>query len=131
MSTIGLNVHLIPSAVASAAETDSSFCDRGGVPAAGLAERDREHRLVAVDHVQREDQRDVQARLQRGLLGLVDVLDADQVEHRADLPGLGGVASSVGPGVPLAPSGPAISSWPNFSATVILPSSAFTFPAIA
>lgn len=30
MSTIGLNVHLMPSAVASLAETDASFCTAAG-----------------------------------------------------------------------------------------------------
>ncbi len=58
----------------------------GRVPAARLPDRHREDRLVPVDHVQAEDHRDVQPRLQRGLLDLVDVTDAHQVQDRADLP---------------------------------------------
>ena len=58
---------------------------RGGIPATRLGDRHREDRLVPVDDVQGEDHRDVQPRLQRGPLHLVDVVHADQVEHRADL----------------------------------------------
>ena len=57
----------------------------GRVPAAGLPQRHREDRLVAVDHVQAEDHRDVQARLQGGPLDLVDVFHAHQVKDGADL----------------------------------------------
>ena len=59
------------------------------VPAGRFAERDREHRLVAVDHVESEDQRNLQPGLQRRPLDRVDVLDADEVQHRADLTILG------------------------------------------
>jgi len=38
-----------------------------------------------VDHIETEDHRDVQARLESGLLDLVDVVHAHQVQHRADL----------------------------------------------
>jgi hypothetical protein len=41
-----------------------------------------------VDDVETEDERDVQPRPERSLLDQVDVLDPDEVEHRADLPAL-------------------------------------------
>jgi len=53
-----------------------------------------------------------------GLLQLVDVGDADHVEHRADLTGAR-LVEQRGARRALAPCGPDISSCPNFSATVI------------
>jgi hypothetical protein len=41
-----------------------------------------------MDHVQPEDDRDVQPRLQGGLLDLVDVVDAHQVQDRSDFTAL-------------------------------------------
>ena len=55
------------------------------VPATRLAQGDREDRAVAVDHVEAEEQRDLQPRLLDGqVLGLVDVPRPADVEERAD-----------------------------------------------
>ena len=61
--------------------------DRRHVPARRLAERDREHRPVAVDHVEPEDHRDLEpAVLDRQLLHLPRGLGPGDVEDRADQP---------------------------------------------
>ena len=55
------------------------------VPATGLPQGDREDRAVAVDHVEAEEQRDLQPRLLDGQpLGVVDVSRPADVEERAD-----------------------------------------------
>jgi hypothetical protein len=60
------------------------------IPARRLAQRHREHRPVAVDHIEAEDQGDVERRVldRRGLYG-IDVVDPGEIEHRTDLPRLG------------------------------------------
>jgi hypothetical protein len=83
-----------------------------------------------VDHIEAEDHGDVQARLEGGLLDLVDVVHAHQVEHRADL----AAADLIKQGLArraLRAGGPDISSWPIFSARVILPISESTWLGMA
>ena len=59
------------------------------VKAARLCQRDREHRAVAVDRVEREQDRDVQPRLlHRDVLEVIDLRRVGQAEDAAE-PGLG------------------------------------------
>jgi hypothetical protein len=55
------------------------------VEAAGRPERDRKDRPVAVDRVEREEDRDLQPRLlDRDVLEVVDLFRVGQAEHAAD-----------------------------------------------
>ncbi|MDQ1134191.1 hypothetical protein QE386_002786 [Pseudoxanthomonas winnipegensis] len=77
----------MPAAVASTAVARAGAPGQVGLEAGRLAQRDREHRAHAVDHVRAEQQRDAQARLlQRDALGLAPLRRADAVEQRADAP---------------------------------------------
>ena len=86
-STIGANVQWMPGRGRLGRRHARRPLDRRRVPARRLAERDREDRLVAVDHVVAEDHRDLEpAVLDRELLHLARGLGAVHVQHRADEP---------------------------------------------
>ena len=82
MPTIGAKTQRTPAADASAAaiRVDRSTADR--VPATGLAQRRREDRPIAVDHVEAEQDRDLRRRLlDRDALDFVRVLCAAHLQE--------------------------------------------------
>ena len=85
MSTIGAKTQRTPAADASAAAIRRGTLHRGRVPAARLAQRDREDRAVAVDHIEAEQDRDLRGGLLDGEpLHLVRVPGAAHIQERAD-----------------------------------------------
>ncbi len=118
MSTIGLNVHLIPSTVASSADTAASFSTSAASQLLASASGTGRSSCSRGSHRVRRSM-NAQRRTPRSLLSCLDVRHAHQVKNGTDLPVSASVIRS--PGAPFGPSGAAISSWPNFSATVMRP----------
>src|ERR1044072_214030 len=84
-STIGAKVQWIPAARASVPAT---YAARAAVAGSKLAEGDWEEGSVAVNHVEAEDERNLQARaLDRRALQVVRVARAAYAERRAELSG--------------------------------------------
>ena len=73
----------------------SGFLHQVGIPTGGLAQGNREHRAVAVDHIAAEDQRDPQAAflhrhplqffLVRAVAGIQEGADPAPTDHRTEL----------------------------------------------
>jgi hypothetical protein len=82
MSTIGANVQFTPAAAASRPAARRRL-GQLGIERPGLGERDRELQAVPVDHVEAEEQRDLESRLLDGALRVARVLGAEDVEKAA------------------------------------------------
>ena len=130
MSTIGLKVHLIPSAVASSAEIASSLLTAAG--SQELASAIGTGKIVLYPWMtSREKMTGMCSRDCRAACCTWLMLATPTRSSTEPTWPLRTSSSSVCPGVPFAPVGPDISSCPNFSASVIFPIRASTFPEIA
>ena len=130
MSTMGENTQGMPSARASTAAGVRHDLRRRRIETGRHRQRDGEHGVVAVDHVEPEDQRNMQPRLLHGdVLIVVGRVRAHHVEKRAHLAlGHHVVEFVIGGGRvgPVANPAENCTSWPIFSSRVIFLSSAST-----